>query len=71
MKNIYIDQKTIKTSPEIVNERMKKVRAIRILLRNLQIYFLIKEDRELTQDQTEKPVEEQIYNGFPSSKTII
>ena len=56
-------------SPEIVNERMKKIRGNKNFIEKFTNLLLDKgEDRELTQDQTEKPVEEQIYNGFPSSK---
>ena len=56
-------------TPEIVNERMKKVRGNKNFIEKFTNLLLDKgEDRELTQDQTEKPVEEQIYNGFPSSK---
>ncbi len=56
-------------TPEIVNERMKKVRGNKNFIEKFTNLLLDRgEDRELTQDQTEKPVEEQIYNGFPSSK---
>ena len=48
---------------------MKKVRGNKNFIEKFTNLLLDKgEDRELTQDQTEKPVEEQIYNGFPSSK---
>ena len=56
-------------SPEIVNDRMKKIRSNKEFIEKFTNLLIDKsEDRELTQDQSEKPLEEQIYNGFPSSK---
>ena len=56
-------------SPEIVNDRMKKIRSNKEFIEKFTNLLIDKsEDRELTQDQSKKPLEEQIYNGFPSSK---
>ena len=50
-------------TPDIVNERMKKVRGNKNFIEKFTNLLLDKgEDRELTQDQSEKPLEEQILS---------
>ncbi len=56
-------------TPEIANERLHKIRNNKNFIEKFTNILLDKsEDRELTQDQSEKPLEEQLYYGFPSSK---
>ncbi len=68
-KFLYQSEEYKDVSPDLVNERMQKIRANK----NFQEKFINllidqSEDRELANNQTEKPVEEQIYNGFPDNK---
>ena len=48
---------------------MKKIRANKDFREKFTNLLLdMSEDKSLSQDQSEKPVEEQIYNGFPDNK---
>ena len=56
-------------NPEVIQERMKKLRANKNFTEKFTNLLLdMSEDKSLSQDQSEKPVEELIYNGFPDNK---
>ncbi len=56
-------------SPEELNDRMKKIRSNKQFLEKFEnLLHDLHEDKILTQDQTEKPIEEAIYDGFASKK---
>ncbi len=56
-------------SPELINDRMLKIRKNKNFIEKFTNILIDKgEDKELIGDQSEKPIEEQLYYGFPSSK---
>jgi exodeoxyribonuclease-1 len=60
----YKDEK-----PEEIQERMKKVRGNKNFIERFENLILdMSEEKSYSDDQSEKPVEEQIYNGFPDNK---
>jgi exodeoxyribonuclease-1 len=57
----YKDEK-----PEEIQERMKKIRGNKNFIERFENIILdMSEEKSYSDDQSEKPVEEQIYNGFP------
>jgi exonuclease I len=60
----YKDEK-----PEEIQERMKKIRGNKNFIERFENIILdMSEEKSYSDDQSEKPVEEQIYNGFPDNK---
>ena len=55
--------------PKVINERMKKIRSNKNFIEKFENLLIdMGEEKEISFDQTEKSVEEQIYNGFPDNK---
>ena len=60
----YQDEK-----PEIIQERMKKLRSNKNFKEKFTNLLIdMQEDKSLSQDQSDKPLELKIYDGFPSAK---
>lgn len=55
--------------PNEIEERMKKIRKNKSFIERFQNLIIdMSEEKSYSDDQSEKPVEEQIYNGFPDNK---
>ncbi len=55
--------------PEVIQARMKKIRSNKNFIERFEnLITEMSEEKIYTNDQSEKPVEEQIYNGFPNNK---
>ena len=55
--------------PKVINDRMKKIRSNKNFIEKFENLLIdMGEEKEMSFDQTEKSVEEQIYNGFPDNK---
>lgn len=55
--------------PNEIEERMKKIRKNKSFIERFQNLIIdMSEEKSYADDQSEKPVEEQIYNGFPDNK---
>ena len=56
-------------NPEVISSRMKLIRSNKNFIEKFNNLLIdIQEDKVLSQDQSEKFLEKQIYDGFPSSK---
>ena len=56
-------------NPEVISNRMKLIRSNKNFIEKFTNLLMdIQEDKVLSQDQSEKFLEKQIYDGFPSSK---
>ena len=56
-------------NPEVISNRMKLIRSNKNFVEKFTNLLIdMQEDKVLSQDQSEKFLEKQIYDGFPSSK---
>ena len=68
-KFLYQSKEYKDEKPEIVQERMKKIRSNKNFIEKFTNLLIdIQEDKTLSQDQSEKPLELRIYDGFPDAK---
>tara|TARA_B100001093_G_scaffold341204_1_gene325964 strand:+ start:9122 stop:10546 length:1425 start_codon:yes stop_codon:yes gene_type:complete len=55
--------------PKVIENRMKLVRENKNFIERIENLIIdMAEEKSYSSDQSEKPVEEQIYNGFPDNK---
>ena len=68
-KYLYQTEEYKDQDPEIINKRMKMIRSNKTFIEKFQNLLIdMQDDRDLSQDQSEKLVEKQIYDGFPNAK---
>lgn len=68
-KFLYGTEEFKDEDPEMIRDRMLKVRGNKSFIEKFgNLLIDMAEDKSLTSNQTERPFEEQIYDGFPDTK---
>ena len=68
-QHLYQSEEYKNENPDTIAKRMKMIRSNKSFIEKFQNLLIdMQDDKNLSQDQSDKPLERQIYDGFPDSK---